>query len=126
MEGNNLTISFVSWWYGEAYSRVFKYIKAAYIYFTDAFSVLICFRTLFAPWKRDMISYEGLSLQQKFQVWTLNLASRFVGFLVKSFTLGAYLIFVVFLSCCSLAVIIIWILYPLLLALLIWRAIISL
>ncbi len=123
MEGNNLTIYFFKWWYGEAYGRVFKYIKAGYIYATDMFSIKICFATLFAPWKRDAISYEGLSLQQRFQVWTLNLASRFIGFLVKVFTITAYLFFVAFLSFCSLIVIVVWLMYPLLIALLIFRAV---
>ena len=113
MEGtNNLTILFFSWWYGEAYARLFKYIRAFYIYVTDLFSVKICLKTLFSVWKRDAISYQGLSLKQIFQVWTLNLASRFVGFLIKSITLISYLVAIVILSVISIILIILWPLYP--------------
>ncbi len=122
MVGNNLTIMFFAWWYGEAYARLLKYIKASYVFFTDLFSVRICLRTLFAPWKRDEISYEGLSLQQKFQVWTLNLASRLIGAAIKTITIFLYIIFIIFLSVFSLTAIIIWTTYPLIIVFLIWRA----
>lgn len=120
MEGTtNLPVLFVGWWYSEAFRRVLVYVKAFYIFATDFFSVKICLKTLFAPWKRDMISYEGLSIQQKFQVWTLNLASRFVGFVVKSITLLSYLVFIIFISVFSLTLIFVWIFYPLIIAVLI-------
>jgi len=115
MEGtNNLTALFFSWWYGEAYNRLFKYIRAVYIYLTDLFSVEICLKTLFAVWKRDSTSYEGLALKEKFQVWTLNLASRFIGLLIKSITLASYLVAVALASICAIILIVIWPFYPLL------------
>lgn len=108
----SLPILFLEWWYGLAYRRVFKYIRAVYIYTADLFSVKIIFVTLFAPWKRDVISYEGLSLQQKFEVWTLNLASRFIGFVIKVIFLAIYIIFTIFESAISFALVIIWPFYP--------------
>jgi len=114
MEGStSLPLMFVSWWYGHAYRRLFLYIKASFIYLADLFSVKICLKTLFAPWKRDVLSYEGLSLQEKFQVFTLNIASRFVGFIVKIATLFCYLCAVAISSIISLCLIIFWPLYPL-------------
>lgn len=125
MEGSaSLTTLFFKWWYGEAYTRLLKYIKAAYIMSADIFSVKICLKTLFAPWKRDMISYEGLTLQQKFQVWTLNLASRFIGALIKSMTLLSFLIFIVIISVISLVAMIIWLVYPIIIIYLIYRLLI--
>ena len=116
MEGTtSLPIIFPKWWYGIAYRRVFKYIRAVFIYTADLFSVKIIFVTLFAPWKRDVISYEGLTLQQKFEVWSLNMASRFVGFVIKVIALTIYLIFTIFETAVSFALIIIWPLYPLIL-----------
>lgn len=115
MEGtNNLTTLFFSWWYGEAYNRLFKYIRAVYIYLTDLFSVKICLKTLFAVWKRDSNSYEGLALTEKFQVWTLNLASRFIGLLIKLITIASYSVAVAITSICAIILIIIWPFYPLL------------
>lgn len=109
----NLPILFVNWWYSQAYHRVFSYIKAVYIYTADLFSVKLIFSTLFAAWKRDIISYENLSLQQKFEVWSLNIASRFVGFTIKIVALSIYIILTLVESVLALATIIIWPLYPL-------------
>jgi len=122
MEGNNLTSYFGKWWYGEAYGRVLKYLKAAYIFSFDLFSVSICIKTLFAPWKRDEISYEGLSLQQKFQVWTLNLASRFIGFMIKSTAIVSYLVFALVLSVFEFVVVVVWLAYPIIIIFLLYRA----
>lgn len=122
MEGSsNTTFLFFTWWYGEAFARVFRYIRAAYIYTTDSFSVGICLRTLFAPWKRDVISYSGLTLQQRFSVWTLNLASRFIGALIKLATLITFLIFAILLSIFSVLAVVLWFLYPAVIIYLIWR-----
>lgn len=125
MEGSaSLTTLFFKWWYGEAYTRLLKYIKAAYMKSADIFSVKICLRTLFAPWKRDLISYDGLTLQQKFEVWTLNLASRFIGALIKSMTLLSFLIFIVLVTVVSLLAMSIWLIYPLIVAYLIYRLVV--
>ena len=113
MEGStNLTILYIKWWYGEGYTRLFKYIRAFYTYVTDLFSVSISIRTLFAPWKRDKISYEGLTLQQKFQVWTLNMSSRFIGFMIKVVTLAIYLAVIIIVSVFSVFLVLFWPIVP--------------
>ncbi|PIU24590.1 hypothetical protein COT12_00245 [Candidatus Berkelbacteria bacterium CG08_land_8_20_14_0_20_39_8] len=71
---------------------MFLALQASVITSLDLFSVKILFKTLFSPWKRDSISTEGLSIQEKFHVWTLNLASRFIGFLVKTFVLLTFIV----------------------------------
>jgi len=116
MEGkSNLSFTFVSWWYGEQLHRLLIFSKQFYIYLADLFSVKICLRTLFAPWKRDSAGYEGLSLQERFQVAIMNLSSRIVGALVKIFTLFTFLL--IFCICFILSVIsfLLWVLYPLIL-----------
>lgn len=114
----------VKWWYGEAITRIFKYIRAAYIFFADLFSVKICIRTMFDPWKRDEISYEGLSIQQKFQVWLMNLSSRFIGAVIKLSTLLGYVVFTIFLSVAGLLAILLWLIYPALIIYFIFRAVV--
>lgn len=121
MEGSNsLPILFLNWWYGFAYRRLFKYIRAVFIYIFDLFSVKLSLLTLFAPWKRDSISYEGLSLQQKFEVWTLNIASRFVGFFIKTINLIIYLFMTCIAAISSLIFVVVWPLYPILIIYLIY------
>lgn len=117
-----MTLYFFKWWYGEAYMRLLKYLRAAYVFSFDLFSVKICIKTLFAPWKRDAISYEGLSLQQKFQVWSLNVASRLIGFMIKSMTVFCYVIFSLLLSIFAFLSILVWLLYPAIIIFFIYRA----
>ena len=109
----NLTLLFFSWWYKYLPYRLFSACKALLITLTDLFSVKMILPTLFAPWKRDILSYEGLTLQQKFQVMMLNLASRIIGFLVKVSVFCGYLLMISI----SLAVILItfalWLAFPL-------------
>jgi aromatic ring-cleaving dioxygenase len=62
-------------------------------FMTDFFSVKMIFRTLFDPWKRDQVSYKNLSLQERFNVFILNLSSRLIGFLVKIIFFVVYLLF---------------------------------
>lgn len=114
MEGkNNLATMFFVWWYKDAFVHLFAWIKKVYLYLADLFSVKICFFTLFAPWKRDQISYEGLSLKQMFEVLTLNLSSRIIGAIIKLLTILTYLITTLLFIPVSFALVICWMLYPL-------------
>lgn len=124
MEGTtSLPILFFNWWYGYAYRRLFKYLRAIFIYIYDLFSVRLSLITLFAPWKRDSISYEGLSLQQKFEVWTLNIASRFVGFFIKTINLIIYTGMTVLAAFLSLLATVLWPLYPIVIVYLLYLGI---
>lgn len=117
MEGStNIPIMFIKWWYGEAYSRLFAYLKHLFVYTYDLFSVKLCLKTFFYPWKRDQLSTEGLSLQQQFQIWTLNQTSRLIGAVIKLFTLLTFILVALVQFALSVAIFIIWLIYPLFLA----------
>jgi len=105
---------FVNWYYKEAYFRVWKYVKAFQILNFDVFSVQILIKTLFAPWKRDVISYEGLTIKQRFEVWSLNISSRVIGFLVKSMVLLVYIFAEAVTLAVSIAALLVWPILPLL------------
>lgn len=116
MEGKkNLNSLFFVWWYTEVFRNFSDFTKHFFIYITDLFSVRACFKTLLYPWKRDTISYEGLTIQERFSVLILNITSRFVGAVIKLFTLVTYLI--VFLCCFFffLSVFAIYLFFPLIL-----------
>lgn len=116
MEGSaNLSSAFFSWWYIDVFRRLIKFFKQFIIYLADLFSVKICLTTLFAPWKRDRVSYEGLSLKEKFEVWTLNLSSRIIGALIKIFTIATFVVAFISALLIILLAFIVWFLYPLVL-----------
>jgi len=118
MEGKqvNLNPLFLSWWYGEAITKVLNYFGTLLRYLADFFSVKVCVTTLFSVWKRDYHSMEGLSLQQRFRAIMENVASRFIGMCVKSAVLFAFLFASFFIICFIILFMIIWFLYPIVLA----------
>lgn len=115
---SNLGLLFFSWWYKYLPRRLYLAFIAAAISLLDLFSVNALLATWFSPWKRDIISTEGLTLQQKFQVLMLNLASRAVGFLVKTFVLISFALVFSITVAISTALFIAWIGFPLLIIIL--------
>lgn len=115
MEGStNLNLLFFTWWYTEAYARLFVFLKHFFLYLIDLFSVKICLRTLFYPWKRDQINTEGMSIQDRFQALMMNLVSRLVGFVIKTGTLVSYCCVTAVSFALSIVLIAGWFLYPIL------------
>lgn len=113
MEGNdNLVTNFFVWWYGEAYAKFFVYLTKFLAYVADLFSVKICLKTLFAPWKRDQLSGEGLTLQDRFQVLMLNLSSRLIGAVVKIIVLATFLVAAMFIIPVELGLLVLWATWP--------------
>lgn len=121
-EGKSLSLMFVSWWYGEMLTATFNYFKHLLAYLFDFFSVKICITTLFSVWRRDTTTYTGpgLNIKAMFESMVLNLASIVVGFCVKMSTLIAYLIMTAIFSLLMSLYILVWVLFPLLLAALIY------
>ncbi len=110
---NSLVILYFSWWYSYLPRRLFLAFQASAITLLDLFSVKILFKTLFAPWKRDSMSTDGLSLQEKFSVWMLNMASRFIGFLVKSFVLITFIVAFLVMTVTFAGLFCLWVAFPL-------------
>jgi len=116
---SSLLVLYFRWWYGYLPRRLFLVFKAVIITLSDLFSVKTSILTLFSPWKRDIMSTDGLSIQERFQIWTLNLASRVIGFFVKIFVLITFLItFIIAIALCG-AAFIAWMVFPLLILVLI-------
>lgn len=80
------------WWYGAGFRRAGLVVQATVHNTLDQFSVKLLLPHLFAPWKRDVLSMQGLSLQERLQVIIMNLVSRLVGAVVRlSIVIGGLL-----------------------------------
>jgi len=117
-EGKDLSLMFISWWYGEMLTATFDYFKHLLAYLYDFFSVKICLSTLFSVWRRDTVTYDGpgLNIKAMFESMVLNLASIIVGFCVKIGTLITYLIMTALFFLLMVAYILVWIFFPLIIA----------
>lgn len=109
-----IALDYFVWWYSSGFLRLLKYLKAFIIILADNFSVRILVRTFFQPWKRDVTSTKGLSLDRRLRVWGWNLISRGFGMVIKGFTFLIFLIIFLSLIIIEFIAIIIWLAYPLL------------
>ena len=121
-EGKDLSLMFISWWYGEMLTATFNYFKHLLAYLFDFFSVKICLSTLFSVWRRDTNTYSGpgINIKAMFESMILNLASVVVGFCVKMGTLITYLLMTVIFSLLMFVYLLVWSLFPLIIAALIY------
>jgi len=77
------------WWYRAVPGKLLHHQELMLSTVADFFSFTILLKTLFQPWRRDVLATDRLSLSERFQVWGLNLISRFFGFLLRSIAILA-------------------------------------
>lgn len=85
-----LFVAFWSWWYGAGWAGTVRQSKRQLAGVAKDFSILILLRTLFAPWKQiDAYGRVNQNLGDRFRHSIDKFVSRFIGFLVRFFTLLA-------------------------------------
>lgn len=83
--------------YKEVLKKYLTIWRSLLIIVAQEFSLTLLLKTLFAPWRRD-IAPPGRSLDEILRNLLLNLVSRFIGFLVRFFTILTCLIFELLIS----------------------------
>ncbi len=99
-------------WYAASIKKTSETVWLLVLKNLDYFSIPLLFKTLFSPWKRDVISTKGLSLNEKFRIWIFNLLSRLIGAVVRLVTIFFGLFLTVFLLVFGLVAIIFWSILP--------------
>lgn len=84
------------------------YVRRVYF----GFSIPTLGRTLFAPWRKDTESADGLPFAAKFQVFIDNMISRLFGSVVRLMTLGTGLLVWLFSVTAAATVFLTWLLLP--------------
>ena len=118
--------SYLYWQFVDSPKKLWHIIKQAHIYIFNAFSIGYLFRTLFAPWKRDITSYANPGIGDYFQMWVNNFVSRFVGFIMRSFTIITGILIMLLASVVSLVLFFVWFIMPALIIYLIYKSIVFL
>lgn len=80
---------FAHWYYGLVPRMILHVCRGSTRQIFYGLSLPLLVKTLFAPWRRDEQSLEGLSLVDRLRVWGENLTSRFVGAILRIMTLAA-------------------------------------
>ncbi|MFT7507435.1 MAG: hypothetical protein ACI92I_000585 [Acidimicrobiales bacterium] len=80
----HVIISYFLWHYTVAFRQIFIVWTHLLWYVAHLFSLGVLLRTLLSPWKRMNERYTGgFSVERFFEVFVLNILSRFVGCCVK-------------------------------------------
>lgn len=78
--------NFFNWYYRVA-AQTLKNVAASLLFITyDLFSIELLIKTMFAPWKRDVVAPVRQEISLLVQAVALNLASRGFGFVVRAAT----------------------------------------
>jgi hypothetical protein len=105
----------LQWWYGPGWLAQWQKILLRAKGVGSAYSGKTLLKTLFSPWKRiTALKPANPTIQQRFQSLIDNLVSRFVGFIVRIFTLLAALVSLIFIVVFSAVLALVWPLIPLL------------
>ncbi|HUD20968.1 MAG TPA: hypothetical protein VMQ44_02790 [Candidatus Saccharimonadales bacterium] len=104
---------YLLWWYGEGVSVSWRVASAVLYEVSDFFSLPILLKTLFAPWKNDVLSARNISLSDQFKIWEQNFISRLVGFVVRSIIIVVTLVILALLTMVEAVVLLLWLLVPL-------------
>lgn len=75
--------------------NIFSAIRRTIANTYDYFSIGLLAKTLFSPWKRDVISMEHMTLGERLQVLVMNLVSRLIGAFIRFFTIIAGLLIII-------------------------------
>jgi hypothetical protein len=100
------------WWYGAGLQQSAQIVMAALGGAADFFSLEALIKTWWSPWKNDVISERNLALSDQFKIWQQNLASRIVGFLVRTVVIATALLCIGLLSILSFLALGLWLTLP--------------
>lgn len=80
-------IAYLYWWYYDEPLYLWRSIQIIAKKIFSSFSIAVLLRTLFDPWKKDVVYLENASLDARFRAMTDNLLSRGIGFMVRFITI---------------------------------------
>src|SRR3989344_6954049 len=113
-ENRRENIRFFGWHYTFAPRQIIEiwigFLAATLHYF----SVGLLLRTLVSPWHRDTTGYgRGFDFKRYLSIWSLNMVSRGVGFIVRSVTIVLALLAEVLIAVIGLMFLALWFTAPL-------------
>lgn len=80
-----LLADFLGWWYSRGWAWAANQFFQVYTHrVARFFSITDLFKTLFAPFRQDVINTKNAPLGYKLQVLGGNIVSRFFGFIIRS------------------------------------------
>ncbi len=116
--------SYFGWQFIEAPKKIIFIFQKTIAYLYHQFSIDFLMRTLFLPWKKDISKIVNPSLQERLNMFAINIISRFMGVLIRSLTIMAGYIIIILSIIAFIIIFITWLSLPFLIIYLIYRGLI--
>lgn len=115
-----ITFGYLKWHYGKAIKSIFSIWKDFLKFVANLFSLRNLFRNLLDPWKRMNDPYpKHFSFKGYLFVFIVNIITRIVGFIMRSFLLVIGALAYIISICLLPFILLVWLLLPLILVFLI-------
>ncbi len=112
----NIFFQYLIWHFFDMPKGILKAWKNFLLFNLNYFSLVLIIKTFFSHWKKYRWSYgRGFDFKIFFEALFSNLISRILGVIIRSILIIICLIFEVFIFLLGLALIIVWLISPLLL-----------
>jgi hypothetical protein len=99
-------------WYGSEVPKAPRRLHGLILTTADAFSMPILIRTIFAPWRKDVLPTTGMALQERFQAMVMNMVSVLIGFVVRFFVLLAASLTIAVILLVGSVALVLWVIMP--------------
>jgi len=108
-----IILDYFYWQYVEMPKRILHAWKNMLWFGFNYFSISYCIKTIFSPWKKTTWIYpKGLDIGKYFEIFTSNLISRILGFLMKLFTIMFCFFYEIIVFVIGLLLFLIWLIIP--------------
>ncbi|MFH0864513.1 MAG: ATP-dependent Clp protease ATP-binding subunit [Candidatus Gottesmanbacteria bacterium] len=87
-------IGFLVWHYTSGLNQLLIIYNNLLYFLLHFFSIPYLIRTLLAPWKREVFTYQGpgFHIEKYLEVIVINLISRIIGMIIRTLTISAWII----------------------------------
>lgn len=111
---------FIWWYYFVAPVGILKIYRNYLVSNIHYFSIPLLLRTLLSPWHRDQEGYgRGFDFERFIRVWSMNMVSRGVGFVVRSFVVVFGLLAEIGILAAGLVIFFFWLIAPAVIAIIV-------
>lgn len=116
---------FFRWQFVESPGHLYVFEKRTILYLYHLFSIDYLFKTLFAPWRKDIKYKKNPSLVDRFQILFHNLISRFWGFVMRLVTIFVGFVVMTVSIILSVVAMFCWLFLPVIIIFLIYRLVVG-
>jgi len=107
-------VGIISWWYGQGWRGQLRRVQQRIAATVGFFSIGQLFSTLFSPFRQISAGKVNGNIGDQLRAFFDKTLSRVIGAIVRTFTIAAGIIVIIFQSAFEMIVLLIWLLFPIL------------